>query len=128
MEALVYIANCLYLTSYLVKDMLRLRLLTLVAATCLMTYFYAQPDPMLTVVCWNLVFIGLNVIQVLRLIMKPPIRTAPNRRARRTEDVFSYQEETRQKRRSAQLGGRQRLIEPGRRCDRRRLSSTKSIG
>ena len=68
MEALVYIANCLYLTSYLVKDMLRLRLLTLVAAICLMTYFYARPEPMLTVVCWNLVFIALNVVQVVRLV------------------------------------------------------------
>jgi len=70
MEALIYIANCLYLTSYLVQDMLRLRLLTLVAATCLMTYFYARPEPMLTVVCWNLVFIGLNVIQLARLIAR----------------------------------------------------------
>ena len=68
MEALIYIANCLYLTSYLVQDMLRLRVLTLVAATCLMTYFYARPEPLLTVVCWNLVFIGLNIIQLVRLI------------------------------------------------------------
>jgi len=89
MEALVYIANCLYLTSYLVKDMLRLRLLTLVAATCLMTYFYAQPDPMLTVVCWNLVFIALNVIQVLRLIMKPSTHRARDCRMRNIEDVLS---------------------------------------
>ena len=70
MEALVYIANFLYLASYLVQDMLRLRLLTLVAAICLMTYFYCRPEPLLTVVCWNLVFVGLNIVQVVRLIAK----------------------------------------------------------
>ena len=70
MESLVYIANCLYLASYLVQDMLRLRLLTLVAAICLMTYFYTRPEPLLTVVCWNLVFIGLNVFQVIRILAK----------------------------------------------------------
>ena len=74
MEALVYIANCLYLTSYLVQDMLRLRLLTLVAAICLMTYFYVRPEPMLTVVCWNLVFVGLNGVQVVRLVAKERLR------------------------------------------------------
>lgn len=69
MEALIYIANCLYLISYLVQDMIRLRLLTLVAAFCLMLYFYTRPEPMLTVVCWNLVFIGLNVVQLMRLVV-----------------------------------------------------------
>ena len=68
MEALVYIANCLYLTSYIVQDMLRLRLLSLVGAICLTTYFYTRPEPLMTVVCWNLVFVGINVIQVVRLI------------------------------------------------------------
>ena len=68
MEVLVYMANCLYLLSYLVNDMLRLRLLTLIAATCLAVYFYARPEPMLTVVCWNVFFIALNLIQLGRLI------------------------------------------------------------
>ena len=69
MEMLVYFANCLYLVSYLVQDMLRLRLLTLIAATCLMIYFYVQPEPLWTVVCWNLVFIALNMVQLVRLIV-----------------------------------------------------------
>jgi hypothetical protein len=68
MELLVYIANCLYLLSYLVQDMLRLRMLTLVAATCLMSYFYLLPEPLLLVVGWNLVFIALNVVQLIRLV------------------------------------------------------------
>jgi hypothetical protein len=48
--------------------MLRLRMLTLVAATCLMSYFYLLPEPLLLVVGWNLVFIALNVVQLIRLV------------------------------------------------------------
>jgi hypothetical protein len=67
MEALVYIANILYLLSYLVRDILHLRLLTIVAACCLVTFFYSQPEPIMTVVYWNLFFVALNVIQLTRI-------------------------------------------------------------
>ena len=60
MEALVYAANILYLLSYMVRDILHLRLLTIVAACCLVTYFYNQAEPLMTVVCWNVFFVGLN--------------------------------------------------------------------
>ena len=69
METLVYIANILYLLSYFVQDMLRLRVLTVFAATCLLGYFYFQPEPMMTVVCWNLFFIALNIVQVSRILV-----------------------------------------------------------
>ncbi len=68
MEALIYTANILYLVSYLVKDILHLRLLTIVAACCLVTYFYCQPEPMMTVVSWNLFFVMLNVVQLSRIL------------------------------------------------------------
>jgi hypothetical protein len=68
MEALIYAANFLYLFSYLVKDILHLRLLTIVAACCLVTYFYNQPWPLITVVCWNLFVVGLNVLQLSRIL------------------------------------------------------------
>ena len=48
--------------------MLRLRILTVFAATCLVGYFYFQPEPMMTVVCWNVFFIALNVFQLGRII------------------------------------------------------------
>lgn len=67
METLIYTANFLYLFSYLVKDILHLRLLTIVAACCLVAYFYNQPEPLITVVCWNLFFVGLNVLQLSRI-------------------------------------------------------------
>jgi hypothetical protein len=67
MELLIYTANILYLFSYLVRDILHLRILTIVAAGCLVTYFYCQPEPMLTVVGWNLFFIALNAVQLTRI-------------------------------------------------------------
>ena len=68
MEALVYAANMLYLFSYLVRDLLHLRLLTIVAACCLVAYFYNQAEPLMTVVGWNLFFVALNVLQLTRIL------------------------------------------------------------
>jgi len=68
MEALVYTANMLYLMSYLVQDMLKLRCLTVVAAMCLVGYFWSQPEPLMTVICWNLFFVGLNILQLTRIV------------------------------------------------------------
>jgi len=68
MEALIYAANFLYLFSYLVRDILHLRLLTIVAACCLVAYFYNQAEPLMTVVGWNLFFVTLNVVQLTRIL------------------------------------------------------------
>ena len=45
MEVLINAANILYLLSYFVRDILKLRVLTVVAASCLIAYFYFQPEP-----------------------------------------------------------------------------------
>ena len=68
METLIYAANILYLLSYLVRDILYLRLLTVIAACCLVTYFYNQAEPLMTVIYWNLFFVTLNVLQLTRII------------------------------------------------------------
>jgi hypothetical protein len=68
MEALIYAANGLYLLSYLVRDLLHLRLLTIVAACCLVTYFYNQAEPLMTIIYWNLFFVTLNVLQLTRIL------------------------------------------------------------
>ncbi len=69
MEFLVYMANGMYLASYFMKDMLHLRILTVAAALCLVAYFYVRPEPMMTVVCWNLFFVALNVFQITRIVV-----------------------------------------------------------
>ena len=69
MDILINAANILYVIAYFTMDMLRLRILTLTAATCLAVYFYCQPVPMLNIVAWNLFFITLNLIQVGRILL-----------------------------------------------------------
>lgn len=72
MDALIYVANGLYLASYLVRDILRLRLLTVTAVVCLVLYFASRPDPLMEVVFWNLVFLALNLVQIVRLLWPRP--------------------------------------------------------
>ena len=85
METLIYAANILYLLSYLVRDILYLRLLTVVAACCLVTYFYNQAEPLMTVVYWNLFFVTLNVLQLTRILWERYRIRAQARRARWTK-------------------------------------------
>ena len=67
MELLIYVANALYLVAYAVRDILHLRMLTIVATCCLAVYFYNQAQPMMTVVYWNIFFAALNTIQLGRI-------------------------------------------------------------
>lgn len=70
MEYFINIANILYLFSYLVRDILWLRILTVIAASCLIPYFYFRPDPLMTAIYWNLLFTVLNVYWIVRLILE----------------------------------------------------------
>jgi len=70
MDALVCTANVLYLLSYIVRDILHLRMLTIVAACCLVTYFYNQAQPLMTVVYWNLFFVALNALQLVSIVRR----------------------------------------------------------
>ena len=67
-NAIIHVANILYLLSYSVKDMLWLRCLTVVAALCLLPYYYVQPVPLTAAIVWNLLFIGINLIQIVILL------------------------------------------------------------
>ena len=67
MEFMIYVANGMYVASYFMKDILHLRILSVVAASCLIAYFYWRAEPMMTVVYWNLFFVGVNTFQVARI-------------------------------------------------------------
>lgn len=72
MDILINTANILYLISYFVKDMLKLRILTVVAASLLITYFALQPEPMMTVIYWNSFFVAQNVFWIVKLVVRRP--------------------------------------------------------
>jgi hypothetical protein len=69
MDILINLANTLYVVAYFTTNMLRLRVLTLVAAACLATYFATRPEPLWTVVGWNVFFLLLNLWQLIRLML-----------------------------------------------------------
>ncbi len=70
MDYLLHVANVLYLFSYLLKDILWLRVLTVIAATCLIPFFYFRPEPLLIAIYWNIVFTGINLYQIWVLLLE----------------------------------------------------------
>ena len=90
MEALICIANVLYLLSYFVRDMIWLRVLTILGAMLLLPYFCLRAEPLMMPVYWNAFFIVLNAWWVVRLIRERrpnDSRNETRRRARRTESL-----------------------------------------
>jgi hypothetical protein len=69
-EILIHAANVLYLFAYMVRDILWLRILTVIAASCLVPYFYLQPTPLMTAIYWNLAFTALNLWWIVRLFLE----------------------------------------------------------
>jgi hypothetical protein len=68
MDALIFAANIMYVIAYFTTDLLRLRLLSVTGAIFLAVYFYAQPEPLWSVIGWNLFFVSLNVFQIVRIL------------------------------------------------------------
>jgi CRP-like cAMP-binding protein len=67
MQALIHVANVIYLFSYLVRDILWLRLLTIVAGLVLLAYFALLPEPLWPAIGWNVLFSVINAYQVYLL-------------------------------------------------------------
>lgn len=79
MEIFVHAANVLYLFSYLVRDILWLRVLTVVAASLLIPFFYWRPEPLMFAIYWNLLFNALNIYWIVRLILeRRPVKLTGN--------------------------------------------------
>jgi hypothetical protein len=78
MIILIHAANVLYLLSYLVKDILWLRLLTVVAGLTLLAYYLLLPAPLWVAVAWNCVFLAINAWQIRTLLLeRRPVQFAP---------------------------------------------------
>jgi hypothetical protein len=70
MEALINLANVIFILSYFAQDRVRFRLLTITAAACLVAYFLLLPEPPMTIVYWNVFFILLNAFQLGRILIE----------------------------------------------------------
>jgi CRP-like cAMP-binding protein len=75
MAYLIHVANVLYLLSYLVKDILWLRLLSIVGGSLLMVTYLSSVPPLLVPLAWGSVFAAINAYQIyLLLLERRPVR------------------------------------------------------
>ena len=70
-----HIANALVLASYLVHDILPLRVLAVLANGCFLALFLLQRPLSPSSIAWQSVFMAINIVQVWRLILeRRPVR------------------------------------------------------
>jgi hypothetical protein len=78
-DLLIHVANVLYLFAFIVRDILWLRILTVVAAVCLIPYYYFRPESMMMPIYWNLVFMVLNLYWICKLLLERlPVKLSPD--------------------------------------------------
>ncbi|MFC1693443.1 cyclic nucleotide-binding domain-containing protein [Candidatus Latescibacterota bacterium] len=65
-----FTANLMYCLAYVVRDILWLRILTIVAALCTFPYFYFQEVPLYSALFWQTAFIVINTINLTILILE----------------------------------------------------------
>ncbi len=70
LEVLVNVANVVYLFSYSVRDILWLRILSVLGGIMALPYFYFRPDPLWPTIAWSLVFIAINLFWIVKLEME----------------------------------------------------------
>lgn len=68
--ALFFVANALYFASYLVRDILWLRVIAVVAALTTVPYFYLRPEPMYSALFWQGAFLLTNLVHATVLIFE----------------------------------------------------------
>lgn len=79
MDFLVTLANLFFVTGYFMRDVMWLRTFALSGASCLALYFYTLPQPLMTVVYWNVFYVVLNTCWIAWLLFgrrpDPVLRT-----------------------------------------------------
>lgn len=70
LDVLVGVANVVYLVSYSVRDILWLRIMTVLGALLLLPYYYLQPEPLWAPIAWNGVFIAINIFWISKLLLE----------------------------------------------------------
>ncbi len=64
----LHVANTLILSSFLMRNILVLRLLSITGGIFFATYFLSQAPPMTAPVKWNILFAIVNMVQIFRLL------------------------------------------------------------
>ena len=69
-----FIANSIYVISYMLTSMVWLRLLAIIAAVSTFPYFYFQAEPLWSALFWQSCFLAVNLVNLVMLLysMRPP--------------------------------------------------------
>jgi CRP-like cAMP-binding protein len=70
MQNLIHLANVLLLASFLVSDILWLRLLNVLAGGAFIAYFASATPLAWAPIGWNALFLSINLVQIWRLLME----------------------------------------------------------
>ncbi len=65
--AMFFTANIIYTSSYAVRDIMWLRILTVIAAFFTFPYFFFQDSPLWSALFWQSMFIAINAVQLVIL-------------------------------------------------------------
>ena len=86
---IIHLANILYLLSYLVRDILWLRVLSVMAGLCLMPYYcHCGEHPLWAPISWNALFTAVNIFQIVVLVGERWPRTLRGPEKKLYENVF----------------------------------------
>ena len=66
----IHAANVIYLASYLTRDMMFLRVFTCAGLALGIMFFACQPVPLYGPCVWQVLFFGINLVQIRRLIQE----------------------------------------------------------
>ena len=71
MTPFLHFANLLYLLAYLVRDILWLRVITVIAMCSMLPYYYCcTTDPQWAPIIWQVLFLAVNLAQIALLILE----------------------------------------------------------
>lgn len=90
MQHLVHLANILYLLSYNVRDIMLLRVITILAMLLMVPYFLSFEPALWAGIGWNTVFLAINCKQIFKLRQtRRPVFLSPTHR-QLYEAAFSH--------------------------------------
>ncbi len=86
---MIHVANVLYLLSYIVRDILWLRVLSVAAGLCLMPYYcHCGEHPLWAPISWNALFAAVNVVQIVLLVGERWPRSLTGQQRQLYEAIF----------------------------------------
>ena len=84
----IHVANMLYLVSFLTRDMMWLRILTCAGLAFGIVFFTCQPAPLYGPCVWQVVFLGINLVQIRRLVHERQRVKLSEERERVAQEAF----------------------------------------